>query len=561
MSRGLPLDDADRRPWLERLARELAAAQAESGRAVLACSALRRSYREILRGGRPDVHFVFLRGAKEFIGDRLARRTDHFMPASLLDSQFAALEEPSPEEGVLVADVAGAPELIAAEMAAALEAREVKGEGRGMGQVIGDTLLDDRWKGIPGGVAPFRLAEIGAKGWNVLREDLPLPLAVLKRSAIEHNGRWMRDFLALSGAAIAPHGKTTMSPQLFERQLADGAWAITVATVHQLQVAHAFGHRRIVLANQVVGRQAVRTVLEALKRDPDFDFYCLVDSVAGVELLANAARNAAIGRPLQVLLEGGYIGGRTGARDPETALATARAVKAAEPHLALRGVEGFEGLFAGSAAEMADKVEAFLDFLVGIARDCAAEQLFAPGPVILTAGGSAFYDLVVERFRAAGLGRETMLLTRSGCYLTHDSAMYRRFFAELRKRSPQVEELGEGPRAALEVWAYIQSRPEPGKAILTMGKRDVSPDEPPVALAWFRPGAASARPQPIPEGHVVTGLNDQHCHMTLPASSPLGVGDMVAFGISHPCLTFDKWQLIPLVDDDYDVVDAIRTFF
>jgi D-serine dehydratase len=420
-------------------------------------------------------------------------------------------------------------------------------------------LVDQRTKGIPGGVAPFPLTEIGRRGWNVLREDLPLPLAVLKRSALDHNGRWMRGFLEMSGAAIAPHGKTTMSPELFERQLADGAWAITVATVQQLLVCREAGIGRIVLANQLVGRQAIRAVLEELRRDPEFDFYCLVDSVEGVEALARAAREAAIGRPLQVLLEGGYQGGRTGARNLATALAAARATKAAGPALALRGVEGFEGLFVGSPGEIAAKVEAFLGFLVEIATACDAEDLFAPGPVILSAGGSAFYDLVPKRLGAAGLRRETMLLTRSGCYLTHDSAMYRRFFAELEERSPEVARLGEGPRAALEVWAYVQSLPEPGKTILTMGKRDVSPDEMPVPLAWYRPGAEA--PEPLPAGHAVTGLNDQHAHMALPAGSPLRVGDMVAFGVSHPCLTFDKWQVIPVVDDDYTVVDAVRTFF
>jgi D-serine dehydratase len=95
-----------------------------------------------------------------------------------------------------------------------------------------------------------------------------------------------------------------------------------------------------------------------------------------------------------------------------------------------------------------------------------------------------------------------------------------------------------------------------------MGKRDVSYDDLPVPLRWFRPSDRSGRaPTALETGHVATGLNDQHCHMTVPADSPLSVGDMVAFGISHPCLTFDKWQVIPVVDDDYNVIAAIRTFF
>ncbi|HVH12470.1 MAG TPA: hypothetical protein VM759_05430, partial [Longimicrobium sp.] len=166
------------------------------------------------------------------------------------------------------------------------------------------TPLDHATKGIPGGTAPFPLDEIGLRGWNVLREELPLPLAVLRESALDHNGRWMRGFLAATGVEIAPHGKTTLSPALFHRQLRDGAWAITVATVHQLQVCRDHGIGRVVLANQLVGRQEIRYVLDELHRDPAFDFYCLVDSVEGVRMLVEAARTHPVERPLQVLLEG-----------------------------------------------------------------------------------------------------------------------------------------------------------------------------------------------------------------------------------------------------------------
>jgi D-serine deaminase-like pyridoxal phosphate-dependent protein len=420
-------------------------------------------------------------------------------------------------------------------------------------------LLDHKIKGMPGGIEPFPLSRIGEKRWNVLREDLPLPLAVLKESALAHNGTWMRRFLDLSGAVIAPHGKTTMSPQLFARQLADGAWGITVATPQQLHVARDFGVQRIVLANQLVGRQAIGYVISELQRDPEFDFYCLVDTEANVRALATAARNAGLGRPIQVLLEGGYPGGRTGCRDMEAALTVVQAIKSAAPYLALRGVEGFEGLFTGTTAEREAEVTRFLDFLVQIAIRAAREDLFAPGPVILSAGGSAFYDMVVAAFRDAGLDRDFIVLTRSGCYLTHDSTMYREAFDTLRQRSPEAQSLGAGLIPALEVWAYVQSRPEPTKVLLTMGKRDVSYDDMPIALSWARPG--DIRPRAILEDHLVTGLNDQHCHMSVPAESPLQFGDMVAFGISHPCLTFDKWQVICLVDDNYTVTSAIRTFF
>jgi D-serine dehydratase len=427
-------------------------------------------------------------------------------------------------------------------------------------QPVAGTMLDHKTKGMPGGIAPFPMGEIGAKGWNVLREDLPLPLAVLKKSAMDHNSGWMRDFVARSGAVIAPHGKTTMAPQLFGQQMDDGAWAITLATAHQIAVARDFSFSRIILANQLVGKQMIRYVLDELKRDPGFEFFCIVDSEANVAQLAAAAREANLGRPLQVFLEGGWQGGRSGVRDIATGLRVARAVKAAAPYLALRGVEGFEGLAPADRTAAETQVRGFLDFLVSLAQSCEAESLFAPGEVILTAGGSAFYDMVLARFTHAGLKSPTRIITRSGCYITHDSTSYRRFFSNIVDRTPEAAQ-GGGLLSAIEVWAYVQSRPQPDKVLLTAGARDIGTDPKPAAETWFRPNANMTAPQPVPPGHLVTGHNDQHTHLTVPVDSPLQVGDMVSFGVGHPCLTFDKWQVLVVVDDDYNVVGAVRTFF
>jgi D-serine dehydratase len=93
-----------------------------------------------------------------------------------------------------------------------------------------------------------------------------------------------------------------------------------------------------------------------------------------------------------------------------------------------------------------------------------------------------------------------------------------------------------------------------------MGKRDVGHDAGlPQLVRWFRPGMTA--PAALPEGHVTVALNDQHAHMTLPAGSPLAFGDMVGFGIGHPCTTFERWQLIWLVNEQWEVESALRTFF
>ena len=138
------------------------------------------------------------------------------------------------------------------------------------------------------------------------------------------NEVWMQEFTRRAGVKLCPHGKTTMSPELFARQLAAGAWGITAATPHQLRVMRAMGIPRILYANQLVGSAALRYVANELTRDAGFDFYCLLDSLANLKILAEAFTRAE--RPLNVLLEIGQTGGRTGVRNRDDALALARAV-------------------------------------------------------------------------------------------------------------------------------------------------------------------------------------------------------------------------------------------
>jgi len=421
-------------------------------------------------------------------------------------------------------------------------------------------LIDGRTKGLPAGVAPFDVREIASRGWNVLAEDLPLPLAVLKASSLDHNASWMRRFTALAGVSIAPHGKTTMSPELFRRQLGDGAWAITVATVQQLRVCREHGIARVLMANQLVGRQAIAYVLDELARDPSFEFVALVDSVAAVDRLADAARARRAGRPLSLLVECGVAGGRTGCRTIAQALEVARRVHEARPSLRLAGIEGYEGSVPGATEEAREHaIRSFVRFMADVAVACLEAGFVDADPLLLSAGGSAYFDLAAALPQVLD-GHAARIVIRSGCYLTHDSDGYARALQRMRTRTPQVGTLGEGLRDALEVWSYVQSRPEPALAILTMGKRDVSYDlHLPYPRRVFRPGRDEA-PRAL-DGCTITALNDQHAFLAIDPSSDIAVGDMIGCAISHPCTTFDKWRFMPIVDDGYRVVDAITTFF
>ncbi len=419
-------------------------------------------------------------------------------------------------------------------------------------------LLQPGVKGLPI-TAPLRQGAIGVQGWNVLRADTSFPVAVLKTSALRHNLDWMRRFCAQTGAVLAPHGKTTMSPQLFGAQLANGAWGMTLASATQVQLAHRFGVRRVFMANQLVAPADIRSILRLLHGDPDFEFFALADSVDGVARLSQAATTHGLARPLPLLVELGMPGKRAGCRSLDEALAVARAIAAA-PGLELAGIEGYEGLVSGhDHNEEAQAASAFVAQLAALTRMVDAEGLFGRDQLLLSAGGSAYFDLVAHGFAAIGkLSRPVLAILRSGCYLTSDHGNYLRHIADLDRRDKTLS--GPSLQPALEVWSMVQSRPEPNLAILTMGKRDASYDiELPIPLLSHRPGAG--RPEALPAGCEIFKMNDQHAYLRLPDGHPLAVGDLVACGISHPCTTFDKWPLLLAVDDDYNVQHAVNTFF
>lgn len=427
---------------------------------------------------------------------------------------------------------------------------------------IENTILDWRFKGIPERAFGARLGEIGRLELNALDDDMAMPCALLRESSLEHNSQWMRKFIEGNGVRLCPHGKTSMAPQLFQRQLADGAWGITAATIAHLRVYRHHGIKRVLFANQLIGDADIDYVFRELQEYPDFDFYCLVDSLDSLVLLTQAARQKAIGRPLQVLIEVGTPGGRTGIRTVADGMTLGREIARHRPFIALRGIEAFEGVFPGYDHDaLESSVAMLLDRVVDLARAGETEAWFAEAPIILSAGGSAFFDLVVSKFGGRGLTRPVETVLRSGCYLTHDDRHYEEFARRMRERTAGVRSLGEGLRPAIELCAWVQSVPEPGCAIVGLGKRDASHDiDLPVPIWWFR-RTQHERPQRLPAGCSVTKLNDQHAYISIPDDFGLAVGDVLGFGISHPCTTFDKWPLLLVVNDEYDVVSAVRTFF
>ena len=420
-----------------------------------------------------------------------------------------------------------------------------------------DFTLDHRHKSYPSHLGACQASELGAKGWNVLANDLAFPLAVIRESALNHNLQWMQDFAQRKGVFLAPHGKTPMSPQLSERQLAAGAWGLTFATVYQTHVGVAAGARNIIIANQVLGDADLDGLSALLVKHADLRVWFLVDSLAQLNVIEDWAQRRQSSVCFDVLLEMGIRGQRTGCRTLDEAMALAR-VLSQSSCVRLGGIECYEGGLARCDSEHdIPAVTALVRRVIECAKACDAEKLFAGDEVLITAGGSAVFDLVIPLLRMQGLSSPMRGVQRSGCYLTHDHGNYARLLAQVEKR----EGLDSSLQAAICVWTMVQSVPETGLALLSCGRRDISYDiEMPIPVHHALRGAKSAKP--APSHWKISALNDQHAYLRFdPAVAEVAVGDRVGLGISHPCTTFDKWRWMALVADDWSVTGAISTAF
>jgi D-serine deaminase-like pyridoxal phosphate-dependent protein len=413
---------------------------------------------------------------------------------------------------------------------------------------LAEERVDHRFKGLPPDADGLTVGELAGQRRNLFTGGFATPVLALSAERLEHNLALMETYAARHGLAFAPHGKTTMAPQLFRRQIERGAWGITLAVPHQVRVAREFGVQRVFLANELVDEAALRWISARLAADPGFHFVCYVDSVRGVELMDAALRGAA--RALDVVVElAAGEGARTGVRTEAECAAVADAV-AATRTLRLVGVAGYEGEVPGADSE---RVHAWLRRLVGLAVEFdQAGRFKGVDEIVVSAGGSAWFDAVADVFAGIPeLSLPVLKLLRSGAYVSHDDGHYRRLTPF--NRVPEEGAL----EPAFRLWTQVVSRPSPEQAFVNAGKRDAAYDlDLPFAQVVRRDG--TERPA---TGVSVTALSDQHAWLRTGPEADLEVGDWLGLGLSHPCTSFDKWPLIPVAEADGTVVEYIRTFF
>jgi D-serine dehydratase len=396
--------------------------------------------------------------------------------------------------------------------------------------VLGDYLAELRKQ-------PVRLAEAASLF------ELTFPAMVLRSSALESNVATMAAWCRSRGVELAPHGKTSMSPEITARQLSAGAWGITAATIDQVRTFVEMGVRRVLMANQLVDPVGIAWLASALNANPSLTVLGYVDSVAGVALLDRLLAGEGFAGRLPVLVELGVPGQRTGARTVAEGAEVARAAASTET-LVVVGCSAFEGVVGHSRDEPAmSAVAALCGSVRQLGLELAGSGVIA-GPPILTAGGSTYFDVVASSLSGP---EPTTVVLRSGGYVTHDDGLY-------SVATPLPSDL----QPAIDVWAYVLSRPEPGRVLAGAGRRDVPFD---VALPIVRFAESVTGSRRDVDGVQVVSLNDQHAFLDVPESSDLAVGDRICFGVAHPCTVFDKWRTVPIVSDDGTILEIAHTLF
>lgn len=401
---------------------------------------------------------------------------------------------------------------------------------------IPDPVLGAWTKGFPAHAVGLRLSEVAGAGLHL--SDLVTPVLTVHERALTHNEETVFAWAEQQGVLLAPHGKTTMAPALWQRLLDAGAWGISVATPWQAEVAVDAGVPTVLIANSVTDPAAVRRLGELLAADEGLRVLCWADSLDGVAILAKGMRDAA--RPLDVLVELGGAHGRTGARTVDEGERIALAISDS-PGLRLAGVAGYEGPFGPDRGETSvTAVDAYLRTIIELHTRLEYSDEVRP---VLSAGGSSFPDRAAAVLAPAGAEADVVL--RSGAFQIHDDGFYSRM-------SPFGALTGTAPlRSAMHAWSRVVSQPEEGLALLDAGRRDVPFD----------------LDLPVPQSVAgeITALNDQHAFLRLADEASVAVGDVVRLGLSHPCTAFDKWRVVAVIDDpdatDPRVIGAVATCF
>ena len=431
---------------------------------------------------------------------------------------------------------------------------------------INNTLIDSAVKGIKD-IDKIKIQDIKKQKWNILKEDVQFPILTIKKSFFNKNILSMHKYVKANKVFLAPHIKTSMSPQIIQQIFNLGCWGFTVANNQQLSVLLKMGIRKIIFANLITNQSNIDNLFQLINQYKDIQIYICVDSIFGINLLKTLSKKLNFNRVIKILIEVGYQNSRSGIRNIKSLNKILDSLRILPVNFKISGILFYEGASAVNNYSISLKrVEKCIKLAFNCLNFLISNNIINNKECIISGGGSEYFDLVVDSFKKNKKNKNFKFVIRPGSYIAYGHGYY---LSSLNKINDRKKIIIKNKKInatdlfqpSLELWAHVISQQDSGKAILNFGKRDVSFDLGyPIPLLVYRNGKILHK-SPYDKNIVVYKLNDQHAFIKFSKNYNIEVGDLVKFGVSHPCITIDKWKIFYMINDNNTIVEAFKTFF
>ena len=431
---------------------------------------------------------------------------------------------------------------------------------------IFNSEVDSKTKGISN-LNKIKIKNISKKKWNVLNQDVQFPILTINENKFKKNMFSMKKYADSNNVLLAPHCKTSMSPQLLNKIKINGCWGFAAANNQQVSVLLQMGIRKIILANLITNESNLVNLFALVKKYKNLsEIYICVDSIFGINLLKEISIKYQFKNNIKILIEVGLKNSRSGVRSITSLNLLADLINKLPRNFILSGILFYEG--AAKKKNYLDSlrnVKKSINFAINCFDFLIKNKLIKNNEYILSGAGSEFFDLVVYLFNKYKQRDKVKFIIRPGSYIAYGNGYYTDVLNNIEKRK-KIFIKKKSIKAtdlffpALELWSFVISQQDEGKAILNFGKRDVSFDLGyPIPLAIYRNKKLIKKINNKKDINIYK-LNDQHAFIKYNKFN-LKVGDLVKFGVSHPCITINNWNTLYLINNKNVIIEALKTFF
>ena len=430
---------------------------------------------------------------------------------------------------------------------------------------IEETKINSKIKGIPF-LKSKSVKKIKLEKLNIIKENIQFPILSIDKLQLINNIRIMKNFAIKNNLSLAPHCKTFMSPQLINNHLKK-TWGLTISNNQQLSTIINLNVKNIIYGNLIVNEANLIQYLDIVKKYRKLTniYYC-IDSLFGLNLLMKVVTKKKYKFKIRILIELGTKNGRCGIRNFKSFKKIVISLNNIPKNILVSGLFFYEGAIKNSSlSKVSKKIMDLLQFTFRCHEELVYQNLYKEKIKLISGGGSEYFDLVTKYFNKFNTKNDTKLILRPGSFIAYGHGYYEKKINNLKKRNI-IKSISDKNKIffkpSLLLWSHVLSINDNGIAIVNFGKRDVSFDlGNPIPINVYRNKKKYRNNETKPNNLNVIKLNDQHAFLKYNNKIKLNIGDLISFGISHPCITLDKWKYVFLINSKFDVIDVYQTFF